>query len=384
MAAGCVGSYLVAVDNNRKLNLINWRDSKSWTPDLQVAFDQAPLAVSNEAGLLALKSAKVPSTVVIIASKDLRVHAEINQLGDPKQGFAMSEVVRFDFANGGHQLVIGRENPYSRPVPAFEVWSTDSAELLYYFGGKEDHVEALAVSPDSQLILAISSGRLQLWELATGEVLYEFPAAMGDFSTATFSRGGRYVLAGNGDGSVYVFDLGRPNVDYLESVGSCAMERGPWDGLIGSRMRRFYWMLRLARAADDDWAALEMSLRDYLGTIHDDVKKSIRELDAPSFDVREAASKRLASLGEVVIPALRATALETRSAEVRDRANAVLKQCKAGRGSETERLRRVLQVALRAKSDKANSCLRIMAAQESYPTLATRAEKALSTRDGPQ
>jgi WD40 repeat protein/serine/threonine protein kinase len=79
--------------------------------------------------------------------------------------------------------------------------------------GQSYPVRAVALSPDSRLVLAGSStGGVRLWDTATGHVLWSIEAHTGEVTALAWNGDGLYALSGGDDQHVFLWDIPRGRV----------------------------------------------------------------------------------------------------------------------------------------------------------------------------
>jgi RNA polymerase sigma factor (sigma-70 family) len=102
--------------------------------------------------------------------------------------------------------------------------------------GESGRVEAVAFSPDNQLLAAGSADRkVHLWKLRSGKVLRTLEGPQGIVRRVVFSNDGKTVAAGADDGSIFLWDVatGKVEAELLESLPRKPKDKDPLDGAVG-------------------------------------------------------------------------------------------------------------------------------------------------------
>jgi RNA polymerase sigma factor (sigma-70 family) len=196
--------------------------------------------------------------------------------------------------------------------------ATGKERLIIRFpeGHGEYQYVQIAFGPDSRtLATARRDGILQLWDVATGKELFRragpvWPAGEDSSVTAmALSPDGKLLVTGHHDSTILVWDLSIAMQP--DALGGGQREKkdleGWWSDLAGPDAAKAYRAIWSLAAAPTQSVPM---LRDYLHPAEpasaEKVKRLIKELDSKEFQVREAASRRLAELGEQTEPLLEA------------------------------------------------------------------------------
>lgn len=257
-------------------------------------------------------------------------------------------------------VTTGKQLPeFSHGNPVGKAFSPDG-RLVVTYGGNLCHVatgKRVATLPNGSsvggarfshdgrfLATAISGGILQIWEVASWTMRCEFKGGHRDgLSTLAFGPGGQ-LLSGSPDTTVLAWDMRPPRVADSVTLDSA------WDALAaseaGESFRSEGRFLEAPAVAVKYFAekvkapkALDCKL----------VQRWLADLDGDRFAVREAASKALDALDEQAIPHLEATLENTKSAEVRERAQKILEQ-KRSAPLSAEQLRQIRVVLVLERS----------------------------------
>lgn len=172
------------------------------------------------------------------------------------------------------------------------------------------------------LASAADGPEVQLWEVATGRKALTLTGHTGTVGHLAFSPDGRRLVSSARDTTLLVWDL------TLGSRGAPLVLAAPkrleqlWTDLAeGDASAAYRAMAELAAAGDRAADLLERRLRPVTG---ERLRQLLADLDSDQFAVRETASQGLADLGDEVEVALQKLVLESKSAEVRNRAQKLL------------------------------------------------------------
>ena len=88
---------------------------------------------------------------------------------------------------------------------AVRLWQTASGAPLRSFQSRDDYVEALAIAPNGQLAASASGRTLQLWELATGEIIFtgEHESKVNNIA---FSSSGTRIASASNDETIRIWN----------------------------------------------------------------------------------------------------------------------------------------------------------------------------------
>lgn len=203
----------------------------------------------------------------------------------------------------------------------------EARPALYHLDRYSDagHVHHLAFSPDGRALVLGSAGhcgRVEVWDVATRELVRTFSTGYGGIARlCVFPDGSRAASAG-AEEAVTVWDLTyrahKPAPSARELQVAWAELESP-RAAVGVPAAR-----RLAAGGD---AAAEVIARGakQMGEVRARIKARVADLGSSDFATREAASRELVAYGVRALPAL-AAAIESDDPEVRNRADYALKQ----------------------------------------------------------
>ncbi len=202
----------------------------------------------------------------------------------------------------------------------------------------------MAASPDGRTLAALFEGGLILAERASGGQRRAFRGHTGEIVSVRFNRDGRRLISGGVDTTALVWDVtgGRPKRADLSSKELTAR----WEALAADDAGRAFDALWDLAGAPGTVPFLRERIKPIMAPDPERLARLMAELDAEFFEVREAASGELARLGELAEPALVSLLAGQPSAEVRKRAEGLLKNLRepADGRSTGEALRQVRAV----------------------------------------
>jgi WD40 repeat protein len=208
--------------------------------------------------------------------------------------------------------------------------------------------------PDGRTLATASPDGFRLWDLATGKETFfskaHDPGAgwRGDSFALSLavSPDGRKLATGHSDTTVLIWELPLPRQPQFSALTEAECN-ALWAQLAEADAAKAY--AAIWKLADVPERALSL-LRDHLRVVEApkpaDLKPDLADLDAAQFRKREAASKRLAELGDAVEPALREALSEGPSAETRQRLEALLAALDRKNAPVGEDLRSIRSIAL--------------------------------------
>jgi WD40 repeat protein len=349
---------------------------------------------------------------------DLESGKELLKLGGHNTG-----VPRVAFSPDGRRAISGGHHP----DPRIFLWNLETGALLKTLDGHASHAHGVALLPDGERAVSCSfDGTIRLWDLESGKQIEEIKGRQ-EMPALALSRDGRRLVTAGFDQTVRLWDLetgrelhcffwhaGRVLSVALSPDGRYALSGGDdrtmrlwrlpdpeplprdiklterqldalWTDLAIGEGARAYAAVRLLRA---DPARSVPFLWDHIkpngpGPDEKKLQQLVAELDAEEFAKREAAMKELERLGRRAEPALRAALAAPSSAELRTRAERLLKQLGEGRPltREQQRDRRAVRVLEQAGTPEAHKLLEALAKDSRSWWTAQEAREALERLD---
>src|SRR5262249_52215313 len=193
------------------------------------------------------------------------------------------------------------------------LWEADSGKelrrLQWPLEPDSGQVFALAFSPTGRnLAITRLDGTITIWEVATGRRAREVRGHRGDVSCVAFSPNGQRLASGSSDSTILVWDV----------TGGAANARDSGSDLSAKQVKQLWSQLAAGDAAKGDEALwrlvlgarqvvpfLKKQLSPAAAPNSEAIQGLLRDLDSPSFAVREKATRNLENLGEGAATALR-------------------------------------------------------------------------------
>jgi WD40 repeat protein len=243
---------------------------------------------------------------------------KVRDLGTP-QGDYRRRVMHAAFSGDG-MTVVSLEQEENRGVPKIRLWETESGREIRSVpipGScpySDDFLAARAVSPDGT-IAATATDRgpepaIQVWDLSTGKLMTQLRGHALFATVAAYSPDGKLMASGSRDTTVLVWDVEQIRMrQYWSELLSGTADAKTSKALTTNSIRAAAFLKeRLTRSAEVETAA----------------RRLIAELDDNQFAVREKASRELGRLAPAAEAILRRAVEESKSAEARQRLQAVL------------------------------------------------------------
>jgi WD40 repeat protein len=196
-----------------------------------------------------------------------------------------------------------------------------------------DRCGPLAFTPDGRGLVVTDAAAITRWDLTTRTPVVRhkapgpFVGSYGWFSFASslaVTADGTRAITGHIDTTALVWDL--PSSSRRAKALTFQELTAAWADLAGDDACKAYAAVwTLADVAGDALPFLRDRLRPAVAPPEEQVRQLIADLDSPRFAVREEAGQRLSRLGDGAVPALRQALAGHPSAEVRQRAETLLK-----------------------------------------------------------
>jgi WD40 repeat protein len=272
-------------------------------------------------------------TAVVVTSKELgltfldpKTGAELRRANWPhdERDGVVDPITALAFSPDGRRLVAATDDgrfhlcdpatgrPLATFPPADLPARPHAPRTVRTFAG----ARAISFSPDGAWLLAdAKDGSIHIWEVATRKEAHRLVGHEPYVTLAAFGPDARSVLSTGRDAAVYQWDA-RPAGPSAES---------PWDALAADDPAIAY---RATWALTDDPAGAVRTLRANLppaaGPTPEELARLIDRLNADQFAAREAATRALADLGPLAVPALKAAHSGKLSAEAGERVTKLL------------------------------------------------------------
>lgn len=241
---------------------------------------------------------------------------------------------------------------------------------LFHFERYTDQgqIQHARFSPDNRLLIVGSAGmygRVEVWELATRDLVRAFVTGYGGTSRLCVFPDGTRVASAGAEEAVTVWDLtfrGNKPAPKADELLSALKDLSSSSAAVGYPAVKVF-----AAAGDRGTEHLQGVVRETLVT-EQKIKAWVEELASNTFSVRENAAKELIAQGIRALPALSAAA-KSDDSELRDRAREVLDKLNAkgvtlpasGMMGDTLRLYRAVQALEEIGTDKAKGVLKEIA-----------------------
>jgi RNA polymerase sigma factor (sigma-70 family) len=241
--------------------------------------------------------------------------------------------------------------------------------------------EQIAFAPDGRTIATARADRtVQLWDVVTGKELLRRAGPSAAARCLAFAADGRALASGHADGSILIWDVAAATRRGVGTAGRPDTRRlGQWwDDLAGEAPKAHAAVWGLSAAPREAVALLRERLRP-AAAAGDEVRRLIADLDAADFHRREAASARLAALGEQAEEALQEARKRSASVEQRRRLDLLLAAHGLVRSPELRRQVRAVEVLERVGGAEGRQVLESLA-QGAPEARLTKEAKAVLAR----
>ncbi len=259
------------------------------------------------------------------------------------------------YSPNGQFLAVGSFLPVARLL------HPTTGNVLRVWKAHDQHVRSVAFSPTGTLATASYDQTIKLWDPATGTVRRVLAGHNSPLRVIAFSPDGQWLAsAGGQDNTARLWSLTDekaeprelkmegfvPQAAFSPDGGTLAV--ACWvDGLVlfdvatgkeRDRLRNLGGIHWVAYSPDGRWLAVatngdEVSIfpAQQAATAADlrEIDRLIEQFEDDDYAKREASSRRLAELGGIALPRIRA-GLESKSAEVRIRCRRLLAQAQSG------------------------------------------------------
>jgi RNA polymerase sigma factor (sigma-70 family) len=241
--------------------------------------------------------------------------------------------------------------------------------------------EQIAFAPDGRTLATARADRtVQLWDVATGKELLRRSGPSAAARCLAFAADGRALASGHADGGILIWDVAAATRRGGAAVRPDAKRLAQWwDDLAGEAEKAHAAVWGLSAAPREAVALLRERLRP-AAPAGAEVRRLIADLDAADFRRREAASARLAALGEQAEEALQEARKRSTSVEQRRRIELLLAEPGLVRSPELRRQVRAVEVLERVGGAEARRVLEALAGGAPEARLTQEAKAALARR----
>jgi hypothetical protein len=271
---------------------------------------------------------------------DLATGRERHRLDAPAK-HSRAGVVPLAFTPDGRRLLTGHSPPINNrggvdgePVDSLIVWDIASGQEVQRIRitglrpdviGDHHGIASIAVSPDGRLVATGGTDHtIRFTELATGRERRRFTGDGGAVLCVDFAPDGQRLASAESDGTALVWELYQAGPAELAEAGLSAR----WDDLAGDADIA-HQAIGAFLNARDGVPFLVKHLPPDAAVPEKRMARLVGDLDGPRFAAREEAEKELSRLADLAAPALRRALGNNPSAEVRQRAEKLLKAMEA-------------------------------------------------------
>ena len=257
-------------------------------------------------------------------------------------------------------------------VGKVQLWDVETGEKSGVLSGLSGWVLCTSVSPDNRFLAAGGWRSIKVWEIDSGLERRGFEGFEGDVYATAFSSDGRTLASRVGGQQMLLWDIPGP-IGELKIAEADVVPKF-WQDLATANsalVHRAVW--GLAGRPGEAAAYLKSKLKPAPVLDHQRFSQLIKDLDSDVFNEREQATKELSNWGESVELALRKVYVASPSLEVKERIKSILDDLSAPRGS-SERMQRLraIEALEHAGTPEAQALLQ---------DLANGAKDARSTRE---
>jgi RNA polymerase sigma factor (sigma-70 family) len=201
-----------------------------------------------------------------------------------------------------------------------QVWSMADGRERLGFEGHAERAACVAFSPDGRMLATGGYDHtLRLWEFAGGRERHRFLGHEAVIQSVAFAPDGRTLASSSPDAPAYVWDVTGSAGRSAAPPTAADLERA-WGDVAGEdAAAAFRAVHRFAAAPDRTVPFLRERLKPASPIDADHVRQVVKQLDDPSFAVRQKAAAELDALADHAEPLLRQAVREVTSAEVRQR-----------------------------------------------------------------
>lgn len=260
-----------------------------------------------------------------------------------------------------------------------EVWEIVSGEHFRFApeAKTKSHFSILAMAPDGRS-LAIVDGHneLALIETYTGKRLSSFNVE--NVRCLAFSADGRYLASGQGDGTVLIWDVASA-MRHRTATRVAKPEEfdQAWRDLARNAVTARVAMDRLRVDSERTIEFLRDRLRPAAAPPRDQVQRWVADLNSPKFATREAASRELAKLRQLLRSEIQAARDSTHALEVKRRLERILVMPRPARTADELRQLRAIELLEGFNNRDAVGVLRLIASGDPRAPQTQAAKEAL-------
>jgi WD40 repeat protein len=240
----------------------------------------------------------------------------------------------------------------------------------------------LAFSPDGRFLAASpQSPDIRVFDVLTGKEVGDLNGHEGGVVSLRFSPDGKRLFSGSLDGTALTWDMAvfareaRPQIVKLDADAS----RRLWEDLASADAEAAFRSVRKLWASPTNAVELLSGrLKPVPAVDAERIRKSLADLDANSFSVRQKATADLEDVGDLAVPAMREALAKGVAPEARQRLEQVLRKLTL-RSPEGELIRnlRAVEVLEHIGTPEARQVLQTLAGGAEGARLTVAAREAL-------
>jgi WD40 repeat protein len=250
---------------------------------------------------------------------------------------------------------------------------TSDLDIQPHFRGR-----AFAGAPNGEMLFQATDDwkAVNIWETATAKLLATLRIDTPYTARVLIpSRDGRYFLTSLANGTALVWDL---DTYFSSPAVSQKTPEELWQLLASDDAVTARRAMQAALEKRQEFVEFCFGQTPPFAPDATEIDKLISSLDSNTFSMRQAATDRLISLGEVAIGKMSAALKEPRSAEQKARLTRLLASADGPiKDKEIVRFVRALQVLERTGTPAARECIRKFSLDNVDPRIAQRASRAL-------
>jgi hypothetical protein len=276
-------------------------------------------------------------------------------------------------AGGGGQAPA---DPTDKPIVF--IWDTTTGRVVHALPVQNSHLApggaVCSFSPDGRLLATgDSTGWVRIWEVLSGQPVYQFDAHHTAIGSANFSPDGRLLVVASADAPCFVWDVIGTTVNPQPAAAVDAEQL--WHDLSDPNARTAFLALRqLVAHPGPAVEVIRKNLKPSAGIDAARVEKLLRDLDSDSYVIHEAATAELTRYVDQIEPVLR-QARDKASAEVQRRLDGIFASAVAPL-SERLRQSRALATLEYIATPEAMKLLDVLAAGNKGSRLTTEAAES--------
>jgi RNA polymerase sigma factor (sigma-70 family) len=264
------------------------------------------------------------------------------------------------------------------------IWNVAAGKEQVRLRG-QSWIVSLAFSASSRVLAAgeEQAGRIQLWEVSTGQKIRQIDGPQGALTCLAFAPGGRTLASGGSDTTIVLWNLAgtaktaAPPDATAPAATPAALDR-LWSDLGTDAAKAYAGIWALARAPKQSVSLLKDKLRPVAPADAKQVAGLIADLDSEQFAVRQKAAMSLDELGEAAESSVRSALDGKVTLEVRQRLQKYLEK----RESDMIRKVRAVEVLEFMGTAEARALLQALTRESPNPQVGEAAAASVSRLTG--